>query len=305
MPEPGNKRIIVAGGTGLVGTYLTRLLLEEGMEVQVLSRNPGRVRLPIGAEARAWQELPELVQGCLAVINLAGEGIAEARWTASRKKALRESRIAPTQAIVGALALANPRPVVLVNASAIGIYGSLAETTVDESQAPGTGFLAEICRDWESEADAAKALGLRVVKLRIGPVLAREGGALPKMALPFRLFAGCALGSGRQGFSWIHIEDLARLILECIQNEAFEGAINATAPHPCSNEAFSRLLSQRLHRPLWPVPGLFTRGALKLLAGDMAEPMLLGGAFVLPKKALDLGFAFRFPQAAEALENLL
>jgi hypothetical protein len=305
MGEPANHRVVIAGGTGLVGRLLVKRLLEQCLKVQVLSRNPQWAQLPPGAEARPWKDLPELLEGSLAVINLAGEGIADRRWNRTRKNLLLESRVTPTRTIVRTLRQTAHPPSVLVNASAIGFYGALGEAAVDEGQAPGNDFLAQVCQAWEAEADGAKRAGLRVVKLRIGPVLAREGGALPKLALPVRLFAGCALGSGRQGFSWIHIEDLVQLILECLRNPAFEGPINATAPHPCSNAAFTRLLARHLQRPVWPVPGFLTRGPLRLLMGEMAEPMLLGGAFVLPKKALDLGFAFRFPDAAQALKDLL
>jgi len=305
MTLPANNRVIIAGGTGLVGRLLVMRLLEQDLKVQVLSRNPQRAHLPPGAEARSWEALPELLEDSLAVINLAGEGIADRRWNEARKKLLLESRVAPTRSLVRALQQTAHPPSVLINASATGIYGTQGETAVDEDRAPGEGFLAELCQAWEAEAGEAQSVGLRVVKLRIGPVLAREGGALPKLALPVRLFAGCALGSGRQGFSWIHLEDLVQLILECLRNPACEGPINATAPHPCSNEAFIRLLARHLHRPVWPVPGFLTRGAVKLLVGEMAEPMLLGGAYVIPKKALDLGFQFRFPQAVEALEDLL
>jgi len=305
MIELRGSRIIVAGGTGLVGIRLVEELLKQGAAVQVITRNPRRARLPEGAQACSWEDLPRLVDGSSAIINLAGEAIADRRWSPVRKQALHESRIAPTRSLVSALAQANHGPSVLINASAIGIYGTRGEESVNEDQAPGVGFLPELCRAWEATADSARALGIRVVLLRTGVVLAREGGALPKLALPLRCFAGTVLGSGRQGFSWIHIEDLVQLVLESIGNPAFAGPLNATAPHPCSQGAFTRLLAKRLHRPLWPVPGFISGAMLKLLLGEMAEPMLLGGAFVLPKKSLDLGFHFRFPQAADALQDLL
>lgn len=299
MNDLAGSRIIVAGGTGLVGTRLVRALLASGAEVQVLSRSaqaPG---------THTWEALPEILEGSQAIINLAGAGIADERWSPARKEVLRQSRLEPTARILQALASCTARPSVLVNASAVGIYGAKREELLDEAQPPGEGFLAELCRDWEAAADRAEALGLRVVKLRIGVVLARDGGALPRIAQPVRLFAGTILGSGRQGFSWIHIEDLVRLILEALKNPAFEGAFNATAPLPCTNRTFTQLLAQRLRRPLWPVPALFTRTALKLLVGEMAEPMLLGGVFASPRKALELGFTFRFPNAEKALEDLL
>ena len=299
MKDLRGKRIIIAGGSGLVGTHLAKALRRFDAEVQVLSRNPR------SSEERTWEELPGILEGSHALINLAGAGIADERWSPARKEVLRQSRLAPTQRLLRALEGCVERPDVLVNASAVGLYGTQGEALLDETQPPGEGFLPELCRDWEAAADRAEVLGLRVVKLRIGVVLARAGGALPKIARPIRFFAGTALGSGRQGFSWIHIDDLVRLILESLCNPAYEGALNATAPAPCTNRAFTRLLAKRLHRPVWPVPAFLTRRILNHLVGEMAEPLLLGGVFAVPRRALELGFNFQFPRAEEALEDLL
>ncbi|MDP2877794.1 MAG: TIGR01777 family oxidoreductase [Holophaga sp.] len=302
MGTQAGKGIVIAGGTGLVGTHLTQALVRQGWNVHILSRSPQ----PSGdssIQIHGWDDLPDLLEGASALINLAGEGIADHRWSQARKAALLESRINPTQRLVEALAIAKNPPPVFVNASAIGIYGTHATTPVDEHHLPGTGFLAELCQRWEAAADGA--LGLRVIKLRLGVVLAREGGALEKIVLPIRYFAGTALGTGRQGFSWIHIEDVVSLILEAIENPAYTGVMNATSPHPCSNAELTRHIAKRLHRPVWPIPGFITATALKLLVGEMAEPMLLGGAYVLPAKAQALGFQFRFPTIEESLEDLL
>ena len=298
------KRVVIAGGTGLVGSHLARRLVNQGVKVQILTRAP-RPTPSESIKLCPWTDLTAILEGATALINLAGEGIADQRWSASRKSTLLESRITPTRLLVKALATVVHPPPVLVNASAIGIYGTLDATPVDERHPPGKGFLAEICQVWEGAADEAMALGLRVVKLRFGVVLAREGGALPILARPIRSFAGTSLGSGHQGFSWIHIEDLVRLILETMENPLWEGVINATAPHPCSNAELTRQIAERLHRPVWPVPAFATQAAVKLLVGEMAEPMLLGGAFVVPAKAMALGFQFRFPVLAEALDDLL
>lgn len=304
MDTKRGSQIVIAGGTGLVGTRLAQALLNQGAEVLVLSRI-SRSSSVQGLRYFGWEDLPALLEDAAALINLAGEGIANRRWSPARKAALRDSRIGPTRHLAEALAsVAHPPPVV-VNASAVGIYGARDETPVDERQPPGNGFLAELCREWEASADAFATLGLRVVKLRLGVVLAREGGALPEIARPVRLFAGAPLGSGRQGFSWIHIEDAVRLMIEVVDNPAYSGAINATAPHPCSHADLMRHVSKRLRRPVWPVPGFLTRAAVKLLLGEMAEPLLLGGAYVIPRKAVELGFQFRFPTLAEALEDLL
>lgn len=301
MERLNGRRVVLAGGTGLVGRRLTTALLGAGARVAVLSRTPGTIT-QAGAESHSWEALPALAQEAAAVVNLAGEGIGDRRWTADRKRVLRESRILTTTRIAAALSAAPSPPGVWVNASAIGYYGHRPDAPCDEDSPPGTGFLPDLCRAWE--AAAGPIPGVRVVKLRLGIVLAREGGALPRMALPVNFFAGAALGSGAQGFSWIHIEDLADLIMATLLNPAYEGPVNATAPFPVSQQAFMRALGKRLHRPILPVPAFLTAAAVKLLLGEMAEAMLLEGAKVLPKKALAQGFSFRFPTVDQALADL-
>jgi len=299
------NRVVVAGGTGLVGRPLVRALIGLGIRVQVLSRTPLTLHVPAGASAHAWDELPGLLEGADAVINLAGEGIADGRWTAARKTAIRDSRILGTRRLVEAMQACGKPPAALVNASAIGYYIPRGEAPVEEGAVPGSGFLAEVCQAWEAEALAAASLGVRVALVRIGVVLARDGGALPKMALPVRLFQGCKLGSGNQGLSWIHLDDLVAMLVEAAANPAWQGAFNGTAPEPLSNATFTRLIAQRLHRPMLPIPGFVTTAATRLLLGEMADALLLQGAFVLPAKAQALGFQFRFPTAQAALEDLL
>ena len=296
---------MVAGGTGLVGRALVRSLLDLGTQVTVLSRNPSGQGLPPGATAQAWERLAEGLEGAEAVINLAGEGIADHRWTAARKAAILASRTHATARLVAAMRTCARPPKALVNASAIGYYVPQGAIPVDESAGPGSGFLADVCQAWEAEARAASVFGVRVALVRIGVVLAREGGALPKMALPVRWFQGCMLGSGRQGLSWIHLDDLVAMLIEAAQNPAWQGAFNGTAPQPLSNGAFTRLLAKRLRRPLLPVPGFVTASALRLALGELAGELLLQGAFVLPARAQALGFRFRFPTAQAALEDLL
>jgi uncharacterized protein (TIGR01777 family) len=305
LGELKQQRVVVAGGTGLVGRSLVGALLDLGMRVTVLTRNPQRLSLPPGASAHGWEDLPALLEGADAVINLAGEGIADSRWTRARKAAIRDSRIQATAQLVGAMRACVQRPKALVSASAIGYYIPQGAAPVVESAAPGSGFLSEVCQAWEAEAMTASTIGVRVALVRIGVVLAREGGALPKMALPVRWFQGCKLGTGQQGLSWIHIDDLVAMLIEGARNPAWEGAFNGTAPEPLSNEAFTRLIAARLHRPLLPVPGFLTTATTKLLLGEMAEALLLQGAFVLPARAQALGFQFRFSTAAAALEDLL
>lgn len=301
---PGSlQHVVVAGGSGLVGQHLVAALLREGTRVTVLSRSPGRAVPPAGAVALGWADLPRALAGADAVINLCGEGMADRRWTGDRKKTLLASRVGPTASLVRAMAALDPGPKVLVNASAVGIYGPRDGRPVDESQGDGRGFLAQVCRQWEAAADAAA--GMRVVKLRLGVVLARDGGALPKLALPVRLCLGTRLGHGRQGFSWIHVDDLVRLVLEAAVNPSFQGPVNATSPMPVSNEAFTRALARRLGRPLLPVPAWVTRLGIRALLGQMGEEMLLEGAFVIPRQAERLGFVFRFPRLEAALTDLV
>ena len=302
--ETGLNRVVVAGGTGLVGRRLVQALLDLGTRVQVITRHPG-APAPPGASAHGWEDLPDLLEGADAVINLAGEGIADRRWTPFRKAIIRDSRTGATSRLVSAMRACDRPPAALVNASAIGYYVPKGDLPVDEAGAPGEGFLPEVCQAWEAEALAAASLGVRVALVRIGVVLAREGGALPKMALPVRWFAGCKLGSGRQGLSWIHLDDLVAMLIEAARNPAWKGVFNGTAPQALSHEAFTRLIAQRLRRPLLPVPGFLTTLAVKMLLGEMAEALLLQGAYVVPTRSLALGFHFRFLTAEAALKDLL
>jgi hypothetical protein len=299
------KRIVVAGGTGLVGSHLVEALLREGSEVVVLTRRPDALALPSGASPVAWESLPGALEGADAIINLAGEGIADKRWNGPRKEAILRSRTETTGRLVEALGQARQGPKVLVNASAIGIYGSHGGEVVDETAPRGKGYLPEVCAAWEAEADRAASHGVRVVKVRIGVVLAREGGALPKMALPVKLFQGAKLGHGQQGLSWIHLDDLVALLVEAARNPAYRGAVNATAPKPVSNATFTRYLGAALRRPILPVPAFMTRLGVKLLVGEMAEALLLNGAYIYPRAAERNGFRFKFNDAREALADLV
>jgi hypothetical protein len=305
MVPDASPRVILAGGTGLVGRALARVLADQGNRVTILSRRAAPSGLPQGTAVHGWEHLSPQFDGAAAVINLAGEGIADHRWTERRMAAVQNSRVMATRHLVSAMRECTRPPAVLVNASAIGYYGPRDEAPVDESAAPGAGFLPEVCRAWEAEAVAASELGVRVVRIRIGTVLAREGGALPKMALPVRWFAGSPLGSGSQGLSWIHLQDLVAMLSEAALSPAWEGAYNGTAPVPLSQGAFVRALAQRVHRPVWPLPAFFTSAALRMALGRLADELLLQGAFVLPTRAQALGFPFRFPTAEAALADLL
>jgi uncharacterized protein len=287
-------RVLVTGGTGLVGNPACHALRAAGHAVTVVSREPGRVP----ARAIGWDGLRAAMPETDAIVNLAGDPIAGGRWTAARKQEIRRSRIEATRALVEAIAAAEPRPGVLVNASAVGYYGDRGDAPLDENAAPGHDFLARVCVDWEGEARRAETLGVRVVRLRFGIVLAPDGGALSAMLLPFRAGVGGRLGSGRQWVSWIYRDDVVGLIRDALANDAYAGAVNVTSPNPVTNADFTRALGRAVRRPtLLPVPGL----ALRLALGEMAT-MLLEGQRVLPAVAQRVGYAWHQPELPAALE---
>ena len=300
----------LTGATGLIGRPLVAALRARGAELTVLSRDPDRARARLSESGRPVQALrwdpprepapAEALRGRDAVINLAGESISQ-RWSARAKRAIRESRVDGTRNLLAGLAAVEPRPRILLSASAVGYYGAHGEEPLDEDAPPGHDFLAEVCAAWEAEAAGAGALGMRVVQLRTGVVLAREGGALASLLLPFRLGLGGPVAGGRQYMSWIHIGDHVALVLAALEDERFGGPINATAPEPVTNGEFSRALGRAVHRPaVVPVPGL----ALRVAFGEMAQ-VITGGARVLPARALMLGFRFAHAHVQEALEHLL
>ncbi len=306
-------RVTVTGATGLIGRRVVAALLERGDTVTVLSRNPKRALEtlgtpgPSGLAAMRWDPNgepapPQALAEADAVVHLAGENVAQ-RWSESAKRAIRESRVLGTRNLVlGIEAVAQTeRPKVLVSGSAIGYYGAHGDEPIDEDSPPGEDFLAQTCAQWEAEAQAAARLGVRVAKIRTGVVLDSEGGALGKMLPAFKLGVGGPVASGRQYISWIHTDDVLGILLTAIDDERWQGAINATAPAPQRNRDFSKALGRALHRPsLLPVPGI----ALRLMYGDMAQ-VVTEGARVLPAKALVLGYEFRHPHLDEALRAAL
>ncbi|MFQ3626942.1 MAG: TIGR01777 family oxidoreductase [Cyanobacteriota bacterium] len=304
-------KIAVTGATGFVGTRLVERLVEEGHSVIALTRRKshGDRVFPQSAfpavdvveytplESGEWQRA---LSGCDGVVNLAGAGIADERWTPERKQAILDSRKVGTEKIVEAIAQADPKPSVLVNSSAIGYYGTSETATFDESSTPGDDFLAQVCQAWEAAAEAAQSSGTRVVILRTGIVLGM-GGALGKMLTPFRLFAGGPLGTGRQWFSWIHRDDLVNLILKALTDTSLAGVYNATAPNPVRMAEFCQTLGQVMGRPSWlPVPAF----ALEALLGDAAQ-VVLEGQQVLPKRTQEAGFAYQYPEVKAAIANIL
>jgi uncharacterized protein len=296
-------KIVVAGGTGFIGEPLVQRLLARGDDVAVLSRNPAKVRHGRGLswDGRTEGAWAGEVAAADVVINLAGEGIADGRWTAERKSKLVASRLDSTGAIVEALRREPSRQRTLINASAIGFYGDRGEEVLDESATRGEGFLAGLVEQWEAAARKAEPLA-RVVLLRFGIVLAPDGGALEKMMLPFRFGAGGPVGSGRQWISWIDRSDLLRMIEWAIDNQGTRGVYNATAPEPVRNREFAKALGRALRRPAFmPAPAF----AMKLAFGQMAEEALLAGQHVVPTRAGREGFRFERPTLENSLSVLV
>ncbi len=296
-------KIVIAGGSGFIGRPLVARFADRGDEVVVLTRTP---RTIAGARVVAWDGRSQggwsaEVAAADAVVNLAGESIAEGRWTRSRKDVLVRSRIDATAAIVGALRNEPSKSRTLVNASAIGFYGLHGDDTLDEDSAQGSGFLAELCARWESAAREAEPVG-RVAILRFGVVLGPDGGALAKLLLPFRLGAGGPVGTGEQWMSWIDGSDLVRMVQWVVDHRDARGIYNATAPEPVRNREFARSLGRALRRPAVISAPAF---AMRLAFGQMADEVLLGGQRVLPKRALADGFLFEHTSLDGSLKHLL
>lgn len=304
-------KVAVTGATGFIGTRLVEKLHQQGERVLVLTRNPERARRVFPAnvfqnleivgytpeKSGDWQQS---LAGCDGVVNLAGEPIAEGRFSPKHKREIMESRKLGTEKIVEAIALANPKPEVLVNSSAIGYYGTSETAVFDETSPPGNDFLAEVCQAWEAAAQKVKESGTRLVILRTGIVLG-NGGALAKMLLPFKLFVGGPLGSGRQWFSWIHRDDMVALILKALKDPAMTGIFNATAPNPVRMAELCQTLGQVMHRPSWlPVPSFI----LEILLGEAAQ-VVLSGQQVLPKRTLESGFEYQYSTIKQALEEVV
>ncbi|MDV2995560.1 MAG: Epimerase family protein [Chroococcidiopsis sp. SAG 2025] len=304
-------KVAITGATGFVGSRLVERLKTDGHQVVVFSRNVNKAEnvfpkstfpnVEIIAytptESGAWQDA---IAGCDGVVNLTGEPIGEGRWTPQRKQEILNSRKLGTQKVVEAIAKANPKPSVLVNTSAIGYYGTSETATFDESSPAGNDFLAQVCQEWEAEAQKVKELGTRLVILRFGIVLGM-GGAIAKMITPFKLFAGGPIGSGRQWFSWIHRDDLVNLIIEALTKPEMEGVFNATAPNPVRMSELAQAMGEVMQRPSWlPVPNF----AIEALLGEGAI-VVLEGQQVLPKRTQASGFNYQYASVKEALKTIV
>jgi uncharacterized protein (TIGR01777 family) len=291
-------RILVAGGTGFLGRALVARLSAAGHTVAVLSRHPsgpGQVKWDPGDPTGRWTHV---LEGASAVVGLAGQPI-DRRWTRTYKRELWTSRVVPTRTLVAAIRSASHRPPTFVNASAIGIYGARGDEPLTEESAPGSGFLASLVREWEQAALEGASM-TRVVLLRSGVALAKDGGALPRIELPFRLFAGGPIGSGRQFLSWIHRDDWVSMVEWALNNAAISGPLNVTAPDPVTNRELARALGAVLRRPAWlPVPAF----GLKIALGEMADTVLASQR-VVPAKALAHDFRFAHPTLEDALRAI-
>jgi uncharacterized protein len=299
-------KITLTGATGRIGAPLVEALKARGDEVTVLSRDPRKAEQKLGGvEAHAWSLLNEpapaaALAGRDAVVHLAGEDVGQ-RWTADTKKEIRDSREIGTRNLIAGMAAADPRPPLLVSASASGFYGAHGSETVDETSPAGRDWLADVVVRWEREADAAAKHGVRVIKLRTGVVLDAEGGALAKMLPPFKAGIGGPIGGGKQYLPWIHRGDLVGLYLAALDSKDFEGPVNGSAPEPATNKDFSKALGSALHRPaVAPVPGI----TIKLMYGEMSQ-IVLTGVRMVPGRAPELGYDFTHPDLEEALRDTL
>lgn len=305
-------RVIITGGTGFIGIELSKSLAADGNEVIVLSRNPAGKPLPDGVRAEKWDgktavSWGHLVDGADAIINLAGENIGGSgtlpdRWTPARKERILNSRLDAGNAVVEAVTAAQDKPKLVIQSSGVDYYGNVPEGVVTEASPPGKdGFLANVTVPWEESTAAVAQMGVRHVIVRTGVVLDKDGGTLDTMMLPFKFFAGGPVGSGKQGFSWIHIQDAVRAIRFLLAQTAAQGPYNLCAPEPVSYKDFSKVLGQVMGRPSFvPAPAF----AVKLVLGEVAD-LVLNGRFAVPERLLAAGFTFDFPDPQSALADLL
>lgn len=293
------RQVLIAGGSGFLGRALTRSLTAAGDQVTILTRRVSGPSQMLWNPAKPAAEWLDTVRRADVVVNLAGESLTGSRWTPSRKQALRDSRIVATSALARAITAAG-RPMVFLSASGIGFYGTADSHAFTEASPAGSDFLADLCKEWERTALQA-APAARVVLLRTGVVLGHGGGALPELMRPFKFFVGGPIGSGRQPVSWIHLDDWLQMATWAMGNAGVDGPLNLTAPEPVNNAEFAQRLGTALRRPSFvPAPAF----ALRLLLGEMAEAAILRGQRVLPAKAQELGYSFRFPRLETALADL-
>lgn len=296
------KKILITGATGLVGTELKKHLLNKGYEVNTLSRKKDN-----DANNFVWDVYKgtidaDCLNGVKAIIHLAGEPVADKKWTDERKKQIIDSRVKSTELLFKTIKSKPDHQLKsFISASAVGFYGDCGDEILTEESSNGYGFLAECCKLWEDAVDHGKKLSLRIVKLRTGIVLSNHGGALPQLDKPVKLFAGAALGTGKQWTPWLHIDDMVEMYIEAIENLKMEGCYNACAPFPVTNKALTKAIAKQLHRPVWPIK--VPKKALELLLGERVEAVLMSNN-TSAQKILDAGFKFKFTHLEDALKDL-
>src|SRR5271154_6481609 len=300
-------KVLITGATGLVGTALVQALQNDGHNVCRLLRKKDEDEQETKQDCDVeWSPQSEAfgapAENAEAVVNLAGASIADSHWSADRKEFLRSSRVETTRGLVAAIEKMSPRPKVLVSASAIGYYGNRGDEVLTEESSPRADFLSQLAEEWEAEAIRARTLGVRVVLARFGVILAKQGGALRQMMLPFKIGAGGKLGSGKQWMSWVALDDVVRVVRFAMETDAVQGAINVTAPQPVTNAEFTKVLARTMHRPaFFTVPPL----ALRMLLGEMADALLLSGQRVVPQALENYGYQFLYRNLDSALAAIL
>ncbi|MBZ0319673.1 MAG: TIGR01777 family oxidoreductase [Anaerolineae bacterium] len=298
-------RVIITGGTGLIGSALAKSLLADGHEVIVLSRNPGSAKIEPGVRIENWTARSgdgwsSLINSDTAIVNLAGTGIGDKRWSEGRKKLILESRVNAGAAVVDAIEKASEKPRVVIQSSAVGYYGTPGDQLLTEDSPAGEDFLADVCKQWEDSTKAVESMGVRRVIIRSGVVLSMDGGAFPRMLLPFKLMVGGPIGNGSHWFPWIHIDDEIKAIRFLIENEGAKGVFNVMAPNPLTNGDFTHEVGKVMQKPaVIPVPKL----ALQMMFGEMAI-ILIEGQRAVPKRLQEHHFEFAYPTVEPALKNL-
>ncbi len=293
-------KVLITGASGLIGSALKRSFEDKGYDLLFASRAEPKDERYIQWSVENGFSDHEKLEGMDAVVHLAGESVNGLRWTDEKKKAIKDSRVLGTRNVVDAISKLKEKPKVLVSASAIGFYGERGDEEVTESSAAGDTFLAEVSKAWESEARRAEDAGIRTVLLRTGIVLAKDGGALGTMLLPFKMGVGGVIGSGKQWMSWISVDDHVNAINFVIEHENIRGAVNSVSPHPVTNEEFTKTMGDVLYRPTFiPLPEF----AVSMLMGEMGDELLLTSTKVLPKRLEDAGFEFKYPELKSALEH--
>lgn len=293
-------KVLITGASGLVGTALQKSFAEKGYDMLLASRSEPKSENEIQWDAEKGFAEPEKLEGIDAVVHLAGESVNGLRWTDEKKKAIRDSRVLGTRNVVEAISKIKSKPKVFVSSSAIGFYGERGDEELTESSNVGSGFLADVSREWEAESRRAEDAGIRTVLLRTGIVLSKDGGALGTMLLPFKLGVGGVIGSGKQWMSWISLDDHIAAINFVLENENIRGAVNSVSPRPVTNEEFTKTMGDVLYRPTFiPLPEF----AVSMLLGEMGDALLLASTRVMPKRLEDTGFEFKYPELKSALEH--